>query len=95
MIRGNTDGCLLPGSSAIDHGGSLAEVSDDIDREPRVAPFALGADELDVTGVFGNGFEDGCGRSQPSHALPHRDAATHCHTAATTVSVAEASQRTR
>ncbi len=47
----------MPGSALIDRGVLLAEVSDDRDREPRSAPFDIGADEIDLRRVFGNGFE--------------------------------------
>ncbi len=52
-----SDGRLLPTSAVIDRGTSLAQVTDDIDRELRTAPFDIGADELDLSEVFRNGFE--------------------------------------
>jgi hypothetical protein len=51
------DGHLVPGSAAIDAGTVVAEVVDDIDREARIAPFDIGADERDAGFVFGDGFE--------------------------------------
>ncbi len=51
------DGRLLPTSAVIDRGTTLAEVTDDIDRESRSAPLDIGADELDLSEVFRDGFE--------------------------------------
>src|SRR5690606_31410298 len=42
----NANGRLPAGSPAIDAGTTLAEVRDDIDRQARVAPYDLGADEV-------------------------------------------------
>ena len=51
------DGHLAPGSLAIDRGQNVPQVGEDIDREPRVLPYDIGADELDTTTVFRHGFE--------------------------------------
>ncbi len=51
------DGRLLAISAVIDRGTSLAQVSDDIDRDLRSTPFDIGADELDLSEVFRDGFE--------------------------------------
>ena len=51
------DGHLVPGSSAIDAGTALAQVSDDIDRQPRSAPCDIGADEIQPDRIFRYGFE--------------------------------------
>jgi len=53
------DGHLSPGSAAIDAGVFLPQVTDDIDRQIRNAPLDIGADEIDTTRVFGDGFESG------------------------------------
>ena len=42
----DANGRLPAGSPAIDAGTALAEVTDDIDRQARVAPYDLGADEV-------------------------------------------------
>lgn len=51
------DGHLAPGSAAIDAGTTLPQVTDDIDRQTRSAPLDIGADEVDASGVFADGFE--------------------------------------
>ena len=43
----SADGHLLPNSPAIDKGIALPQVTEDIDRQPRVSPFDIGADEVD------------------------------------------------
>lgn len=45
-ISVTTDGHLLPGSAAIDKGETLAQVSQDIDRQPRLGANDIGADEV-------------------------------------------------
>lgn len=45
-ISVTTDGHLLPGSPAIDKGETLAQVTQDIDRQPRVGANDIGADEV-------------------------------------------------
>lgn len=52
-----TDGHLAPDSVAIDRGQSVTQVTEDIDREARVAPYDIGADELDANLIFDDGFE--------------------------------------
>ena len=56
-ITVQADGHLLPGSAAIDAGTALAQVSDDIDRQPRTAPLDIGADEAGDGTLFLDGFE--------------------------------------
>ena len=56
-ITVQADGHLLPGSAAIDAGTALAQVSDDIDRQPRTAPLDIGADEAGDSTLFLDGFE--------------------------------------
>ena len=51
------DGHLAPGSIAIDRGQNVTQVTEDIDREARRAPFDMGADELDTITIFRAGFE--------------------------------------
>lgn len=53
----SADGHLTAGSPAIDAGQTLAEVADDIDRQPRSAPFDIGADEFGADSIFANGFQ--------------------------------------
>jgi len=50
-IAVTADGHLLAGSPAIDRGQTLAQVSDDIDREPRTGAFDIGADEAGGGGM--------------------------------------------
>jgi len=60
QVTVTTDGHLSPGSAAIDAGVVLAEVTDDIDRQTRAAPYDIGADEFVPTNVhliFRDGFE--------------------------------------
>jgi hypothetical protein len=50
--------CRLPQTSAaVDQGETLAEVVDDIERDARVAPYDIGADEARSDAIFTNGFE--------------------------------------
>lgn len=51
------DGHLPAGSAAIDAGQFLTQVSDDIDRQPRSAPYDIGADERAGDAIFANGFQ--------------------------------------
>ncbi len=51
------DGKLLATSAARDIGVSLAQVTDDIDRETRTAPIDIGADEFNADAGFRDGFE--------------------------------------
>jgi hypothetical protein len=51
------DGHLLASSGAIDAGTTVPGVVEDIDREARAAPFDVGADELNASLLFHNGFE--------------------------------------
>lgn len=51
------DGHLPAGSPAIDAGQTLAHVIDDIDRQPRTAPYDIGADERGADAIFANGFQ--------------------------------------
>ena len=54
----SSDGHLLEGSQARDLALSLTEVSDDFDRQPRVAPSDIGADEFAISEVLlRTGFE--------------------------------------
>jgi parallel beta-helix repeat protein len=52
----SADGHLPAGSAAIDAGQSLAQVSDDIDRQPRSGPYDIGADERSADVIFADGF---------------------------------------
>ena len=56
-ISVTADGHLPAGSPALDQGQTLAQVTDDFDRQPRSGPNDIGADERDAAAVFGNGFE--------------------------------------
>ena len=51
------DGHLLPGNPAIDAGETRADVTDDIDRQPRSGPNDIGADELAGDTIFSDGFD--------------------------------------
>lgn len=51
------DGHLPAGSPAIDAGQTLSQVLDDIDRQPRNAPYDIGADERAADAIFANGFQ--------------------------------------
>ena len=53
----DASGHLPAGSPAIDAGTGVASVSDDIDREPRSAPYDLGADEARGDVIFRSGFD--------------------------------------
>lgn len=53
----SADGHLPAGSPAIDAGQTLAQVTDDIDRQPRSAPYDIGADERRADAIFANGFQ--------------------------------------
>lgn len=53
----SSDGHLPVGSAAIDAGQNLAEVVDDLDRQRRIAPSDIGADEFLPDRVFANGFQ--------------------------------------
>jgi len=50
-------GHIPAGSPAINAGTVVAEVTDDIDRQPRVAPYDIGADEVAPNQIFSHGFE--------------------------------------
>jgi hypothetical protein len=52
-INVTSDGHLLPGSPAIDKGETLTQVTQDIDRQPRLGAYDIGADEVtgDTSGV--------------------------------------------
>src|SRR5690606_19025527 len=51
------DGHLLPGNPAIDAGETRADVTDDIDGQPRSGPNDIGADELAGDAIFADGFD--------------------------------------
>lgn len=57
----DSTGHLPPGSPAIERGTALAQVTDDIDGQQRIAPYDIGADEVkgadEVEDVFRDGFE--------------------------------------
>ncbi|WP_440224162.1 right-handed parallel beta-helix repeat-containing protein [Dokdonella sp. MW10] len=50
-------GHLPAGSAAINAGTTVPEVTDDIDRQGRAAPYDIGADETQSNAIFRNGFE--------------------------------------
>jgi hypothetical protein len=51
------DGHLLPGNPAINAGEARADVTDDIDGQPRSGPNDIGADELAGDAIFADGFD--------------------------------------
>lgn len=55
----NAAGHLPPGSPAIDAGTTVSQVTNDIDKQPRSAPYDIGADEASppTNAVFKSGFE--------------------------------------
>lgn len=57
----DSTGHLPAGSPAIERGTALAQVTDDIDRQQRIAPYDIGADEVkaadEVEDIFRNGFD--------------------------------------
>lgn len=53
----DTTGHLPAGSAAIDTGQTLAQVTDDIDRQARVGAYDIGADERSADAIFANGFQ--------------------------------------
>jgi len=53
----SADGHLPAGSAAIDAGQTLPQVTDDIDRQSRSAPYDIGADERSADAIFANGFQ--------------------------------------
>lgn len=57
LLSVTPDGHLPAGSPAIDQGQTLPQVVDDIDRQPRSAPYDIGADERSADAIFANGFQ--------------------------------------
>ncbi|HEX7769844.1 MAG TPA: choice-of-anchor Q domain-containing protein, partial [Dokdonella sp.] len=51
------DGHLVQGNPAIDAGETRADVTDDIDGQPRPGPNDIGADELAGDAIFADGFD--------------------------------------
>jgi hypothetical protein len=51
------DGHLIPGNPAIDAGEMRADVTDDVDGQPRGGPNDIGADELQGDAIFSDGFD--------------------------------------